>query len=99
MGAIPFTLYDFFAYLSTGALWLIGIDYAFGMQWIVNAELTTGQTVVWVIIAYVLGHVNSHWAAWLLEDRLIRGLLGYPSVNLFPPGRPGVPRVIRGRIL
>lgn len=95
MSAIPFTLYDFFAYLSTGALWLLGIDYAFAMGWILGKDVGTGHAVVWVIIAYVLGHVNSHWAAWLFENRFVEHGLGYPSVNLFSRSTTGRPRIVR----
>jgi hypothetical protein len=81
--SIPFTLYDFFAYLSTGALWLLGIDYAFGLKWILDGPADTGHNVAWVIIAYVLGHINSHAAAFVFEENVIAKWLGYPSINLF----------------
>jgi hypothetical protein len=95
VSAIPFTLYDFFAYLSTGALWLLGIDYAFAMGWILGKEVGTGQTVVWVIVAYVLGHVNSHWSAWLFENKFVEHGLGYPSVNLFARSAAGRRAIVR----
>jgi hypothetical protein len=82
LGAIPFTIYDFLAYLSTGALLLLGADYAFDLKWVLGQAQDTGHTVVWVIVAYVLGHINSHAAAFVFEENLVERWLRYPSVNL-----------------
>ncbi len=106
MGSIPFTLYDFFAYLSAGALWLFGADYAFRLGWILGKEVRSAEAAFWLIAAYVIGHINAHWAAWLLEGQVVRRL-GYPSRNLFEPAarrpfkhyRTPLPTETSGRIL
>ena len=87
MGSIPFTVYDFFSYLAVGGLWLLGVDYVFALGWILGRDLDAGHAIAWIIIAQVLGHVNSHWSSWLLETRAMR-MLGYPSANFFASMTP-----------
>ena len=87
MGSIPFTVYDFFSYLAVGGLWLLGVDYAFALGWILGKDLDPGRAIAWIIVSQLLGHVNSHWSSWLLETRSMR-ILGYPSTNFFASVTP-----------
>lgn len=71
MGSIPFSIYDFFAYLSAGFVWLVSIDYAFGLNWLIGRELTVADTAFWIVAAYTIGHINAHWSSWLFEGKAI----------------------------
>lgn len=82
MDKIPFSIYDFFGYLFAGFLLLVGTDYAFTLRWIIGRNMEAGDAAFWVVASYVIGHVNAHWASWLLENKAVRKL-GYPSANLF----------------
>jgi hypothetical protein len=79
---IPFSVYDFLNYLFAGFLLIAGLDYAFNLQWVVGQKLESSHIAFWVVISYVMGHVNAQWASWLLENKIIRRI-GYPSANLF----------------
>jgi hypothetical protein len=69
---IPFTAYDFFAYLSSGFV-------------VIDAELSLIEGLVWVVVAYVLGHVISAVSAPILEQRFAERMLGYREQVLFDP--------------
>ncbi|PYP38234.1 MAG: hypothetical protein DMD46_02645 [Gemmatimonadetes bacterium] len=93
--SIPFTVYDFFGLLSTGVIWLLGIDHAFGMRWILGKQLGAGEAVLWIVVSYVIGHINSQGAAWLFERQLVARRLGYPSTNLFADKNKKTPRLFK----
>lgn len=89
MDKIPFSVYDFLNYLFAGFLLIAGLDYAFNLQWVIGQKLETSHVAFWIVISYVMGHVNAQWASWLLENKVVRRI-GYPSANLFlkNPKRP-----------
>jgi hypothetical protein len=88
MKKIPFSLYDFFGYLAAGCVWLVGLGILFDFSRYDVENFTWTGKVLMLIAAYVAGHINSHFAHWLLEKKII-GALGYPSVNLFSkPEKP-----------
>lgn len=82
MEKVPFSAYDFFSYLFAGALLIAGVDYAFNLYWVLGRQLDVTQISVWLVIAFVIGWVNSHWASWLLEGKIVK-LLGRPENLLF----------------
>lgn len=82
MDKAPFSIYDFLSYLFAGFLLLIAVDYAFDLHWLVGQKMEAGNVAFWVVASYVVGHVNSQWASWLFESKLVKRL-GYPSANLF----------------
>jgi hypothetical protein len=88
MNKIPFSLYDFFGYLAAGFMWLVGLMVISGSDKPEIESINWIEGVVWLIVMYVAGHVNAHFANWLLEKKII-GALGYPSINLFTePKKP-----------
>ncbi|MGH3044002.1 MAG: hypothetical protein ACRDM2_04680 [Gaiellaceae bacterium] len=89
MPSIPFTAYDFFAYLSAGFVVIGAADFAFSTGWILDADLTFIEGLVWVVLAYVLGHVISALSAPVLEQRFAEGRLGPREEVLFglPEGK------------
>ena len=83
MSSIPFTAYDIFAYLSSGFFVIASADLALPGNWIVNAKLSVIQGVVWIVVAYITGHVIAQLSALLLEKRLVARYLCTPEQSLF----------------
>lgn len=77
MPNIPLSAYDIFAYLTAGFVLIGAADFAFPGKWILDAELSVIQGFVWIVLAYVLGHVISAVAAPLIEDIFVERRLGY----------------------
>jgi hypothetical protein len=80
---IPFTAYDIFAYLSSGFFVIGAADYAFPGEWLLDAELDTAHVILWIVVAYVLGHMIAQISATVLEKGLVKHVLGYPTSVLF----------------
>ena len=76
MSAIPFTAYDIFAYLSSGFFVIASADLALPGNWLVNAQLSVIQGVVWIAVAYITGHVMAQISSTLLEKGLVKRILG-----------------------
>lgn len=87
MNNIPFSVYDIFGYLIAGLLLLFGVDYSFGLHWILNRNLNAQEWTAWVLIAYVIGHLNAAWASYWIEKVIVGKILGYPTKNLFAERR------------
>jgi hypothetical protein len=83
MERLPFTVYDFFAYLSSGFVVLIGIAAAFTNSDTWQDSPTAIVGLLLVVLAYVVGHVVATVSAYLFEAVLVGRILGTPSVNLF----------------
>ena len=86
--SIPFSVYDFFAYLSSGIIVLATVDLVHGNAWLLgsNQEIVLG--IVGLFAAYVAGHVVGQFSSWLLEYGLVDKLLKRPSVLLMSNCRP-----------
>lgn len=82
MDRIPFAIYDFFGYLASGFLLVAGIDYSLRLHWILGRDYPNSEWILWILTAYVVGHINAHLASWLLERKMLK-VLRYPSQNLF----------------
>lgn len=79
MNQLPFTVYDFFGYLASGAVVLAGCTAAFiGYQ---PFEGSPGLLVgfILVITIYVIGHIVANLAGDLIERRLVRARLHPPT--------------------
>lgn len=95
---IPFTSYDFWAYLSAGFLLLFAVDQAAGTKLLMRDSWTVVQGVIAVSLAYVVGQLVASVSSWLFEKVLVGKLLGYPRNVLFgqPKAWPWVRRCIPG---
>jgi len=89
MDKIPFSVYDFFGYLATGALLLLAVDFAFGGVGLLGEPLGVVMGLFWILVAYVLGHIVSHIASSLMEDVILREGLGSPEYHLFGVKKAG----------
>lgn len=90
---IPFSNYDFWAYLSAGFLLLFVVDYVAGTQLLMREAWTVVQGVIAFSAAYAMGHVVASLASFLLERVLVGNLLGAPRDVLF--GDAKAPRFIQ----
>lgn len=83
---IPFTSYDFWAYLSAGFLLLFAIDAAVGTSLLMRDSWTIVQGGVAMSLAYAVGQLVASASSFLFEKILVGKLLGYPRNVLF--GQP-----------
>lgn len=90
---IPFTSYDFWAYLSAGFLLLFVGDYVADTQVFARTSWTLVQGVVAVSAAYAVGQLVASASAWMFERGLVGRWLGYPRNVLF--GRASAGRWVR----
>ena len=90
MNRLPFDPYDFFGYLASGLLVVVGMDLVLGFPQIISQELTTVETALLILAVYVSGQLVATPAKALLEDLVVDKFLQRPSVNLF---RRHTPRV------
>jgi hypothetical protein len=78
MNQLPFSAYDFFGCLSSGAIVIAGVTAAF----VGDAPFRQGPSlpvgIVLVIAAYVIGHIVAGIAGDLIERRLVADRLGRP---------------------
>ena len=88
MNRIPFDPYDFFGYLASGLLLIVGMELVFGIPQVLGRELGVVDTAVLILAVYVAGQLVATPAKTLLEDGVVEKLLGRPSVNLFRPKKP-----------
>lgn len=92
MMRIPFATYDFFGYLASGFLLVIGMDMALGFPRVLGQNLTSVEVMALLLGVYVGGQLIATPSKAVLEDGLVEKILGRPNVNLFRERRP----LIRG---
>lgn len=80
---IPFTIYDFFAYLSSGSILLIIFDYLFGNSIILQDEVSAPLIFLFVLLSYIIGHVIANLSSSILENIIIGKILDRPIKILF----------------
>jgi hypothetical protein len=78
MDKIPFSVYDFFAYLSSGVVVLATVDYVWGLGILERKEIGAPLGVALLILAYVTGHIVAQFSSWLLEHTIIKRILQRP---------------------
>lgn len=87
MDKIPFTNYDFWAYLSAGFLLLFCLDFVAQTELFARPSWTIVQGIVAVTAAYATGQVIAQASAFVLERLLVDQLLGAPRDVLFGKSR------------
>ena len=90
---LPFTSYDFWAYLSAGFLLLFVVDHVAGTNLLMRETWTVVQSVVAFSCAYAVGHVVASMSSFLFERLLVGKFLGAPRDVLF--GAAKAPRFMR----
>lgn len=82
MEKIPFSVYDFFAYLSCGAVLVATADYVLGLGLLAQKEVRPILAVLLIILAYVCGHIIAHFSSFILEDMVVQRVLKRPTAIL-----------------
>jgi len=80
---IPFSVYDFFAYLATGFVLLCAGDYAFDIGWLQKEKLPPGMILFVIVGGYILGHFVANLSSFYLEHKFLRSVLKSPEETLF----------------
>src|SRR6266576_4445798 len=83
MDKTPFSAYDFFAYLSSGAVLVATADYVMGTGLLMAKDIGPVLGVLLIIIAYVCGQIVAHFASSILEYVVVGSALKRPHVVLF----------------
>src|SRR5437879_6518117 len=82
MNKIPFSVYDFFAYLSSGAVLVITADYVWGLGLLARVDIGALLGVALLIITYVVGQTIAHFSSLFLEQIIVHRVLKRPSALL-----------------
>jgi hypothetical protein len=88
MDKLPFSVYDFFGYLSAGFVLLVGLAAAFTDSEAWQRTPGAGIALLLVVVAYTAGHVIANTSGYLIEGTLVRRILGAPNKVLFAEIRP-----------
>ena len=94
MEKIPFDPYDFFGYLASGLLVVLGMEFAIGFPHVVGQELKPFDIIALVFGMYIAGQIIATPAKAILEDGVVDKLLGRPTENLFRSKRPWLRRIL-----
>jgi hypothetical protein len=76
---IPFTSYDFWAYLTSGFVLLFVVDHVVGTQLLIRPSWSLVESFVAIACAYAMGHVIAGFASALWERLLLRRWTGIPT--------------------
>jgi len=87
MDKIPFSVYDFFAYLSSGAVWVLTADYVLGLGLLYQKDVSAVLGVSLVIFAYICGHIIAHFSSFTMEHLVVARLLKRPT-SILMGGKP-----------
>ena len=79
MDKIPFSVYDFFAYLSSGTVLIITADYIWGLGLLSGKEVSPVLGVALVVLAYVTGQIIAQFSSLLMEQVVVHRVLKRPS--------------------
>jgi hypothetical protein len=95
MSRIPFTVYDIFAYLSSGSVLVAVVDYLYGEQWLFEKEQTAIFALFLLFITYIAGHIIAHFSSLILEYFFVGRVLLRPTEILMGRKRPLLPLLFR----
>ncbi len=91
---IPFSAYDFFGYLASGFILLAAIDYSFDGGWLLKEKHTAVVGLLWITVAYIVGHLVAQISSTLVEHILVRRVLDPPETTLLGDRKTGFwPRI------
>ena len=79
MDKIPFSVYDFFAYLSSGAVLVATADYIWGLGLLARADIGVVLGVALLIITYVVGQAVAQFSSFFFEQLIVHRILKRPS--------------------
>lgn len=79
MDKIPFSVYDFFAYLSSGAVLVATADYVWSLGLLSRQDIGAVLAVALLIITYVVGQMVAQFSSLLFEQIIVHRVLKRPS--------------------
>jgi hypothetical protein len=82
MDKLPFGIYDFFAYLSAGAVLLATADYVYALGLLGLKEVSPVLAVALLVLLYVIGQIVAQFSSLLFEQIILGKFLGRPSTLL-----------------
>jgi hypothetical protein len=94
MDRIPLNPYDFFGYLASGLLVVVGMDMVFGFPSVIGKDFKAIESAVLLLVVYVVGHSVATPAKALLEDLVVARLLRPPNFVLFQENKPKARRLL-----
>ncbi len=94
MDKVPFSVYDFFAYLSSGSILLATFDYIFGFGLLTQEKIAPLFAVFLVVLTYICGHIIAHFSSFLYEQIAVSRLLKRPNELLMGVRPKWIQRVI-----
>lgn len=90
MNKLPFDPYDFFGYLASGLLIIVGMDLVLGFPHVLGCDFKLIESGLLIIAIYVTGQIIATPAKALLEDTVVGKVLKRPNVNLFQEKKPRI---------
>jgi hypothetical protein len=85
---IPFDPYDFFGYLASGLVVVVGMDLVIGFPHILGTDLKIVDGAVLLLAIYIAGQIIATPAKAIFEDLVVDKILQRPNVNLFREKKP-----------
>jgi hypothetical protein len=82
MDKLPFDAYDFFGYLASGLVLIVGMQFVLGFPSVVGRDLQPVEYALLILAVYVFGQIIATPSKALLEDIIVTRGLGAPNVNL-----------------
>jgi hypothetical protein len=79
---IPFSVYDFFAYLPSGIVLITIADYVMGLGLAQREKIGPFMIVILLVVAYVAGQISAHLSSLFLEETFVARVLRRPSLIL-----------------
>src|SRR5207249_3300522 len=79
---IPFSVYDFFAYLCSGVVLAATADYIWDLGLLTQEKVNPLLGIGLLVLAYVSGHVVAHFSSLIFEQTLVHKILKSPSLLL-----------------
>ena len=80
--AVPLGVFDFFAYVASGTMLLVGVAFAFDFEIGREDGLSIAEAGWWLVLSYSVGQCIAHFSGLLLKDWLIHRVVGMPSDHL-----------------
>jgi hypothetical protein len=88
MDKIPFNPYDFFGYLASGLLVVVGMQFILGFPRVLEHDFKVIDGAIFFLGVYVAGQMIATPAKAILEDGIVDKLLKRPHTNLLRDTKP-----------
>lgn len=82
MRDLPFSAYDAFAYLASGAVVLVAFEQAYGFPDVIGRDHTATEGTLLLLGAFIAGQIVAELSQSVLENSLVHRLLRPPSYRL-----------------